>query len=476
METLHRDVVVIGAGLTGLTTAFHLTKKGLVTQVIDKNPQVGGQIRTFRENGYVFESGPNTGVVSYPEVAELFSALAPDCELENARSEAKRRLIWKGNRFHEIPSGPISAITTPLFSLSDKFRILGEPFRAKGTNPEESVAELACRRLGKSFLDYAVDPFLSGVYAGNPHTLITKYALPKLYNLEQTYGGFIRGTIAKSKLSKTDRDKLATKNVFSARGGLDRLPQAMAKRIGNDFITLNANNTVVSQDGEKWIVTCHRPEGEPLQIHCRYVITTVGAYSLPSLLPFIDAKEMSHISNLEYAPVIQVSVGIEDTGSQTFNAFGGLVPSKEKKNVLGILYPSACFENRAPERGALFSFFIGGKTRPDLIQLSDNELKTLVTQEFHDMLKLPTHITPTHIRIFRHNKAIPQYEKSSGKRFETIDSLEKKYPGLILAGNIKGGIGMADRIKQGTTIAETIAKVNADDVITRKKRLRESLE
>lgn len=475
METLHRDVVVIGAGLTGLTTAFHLSQKGISTQVIDQNPEVGGQIKTFRENGFIFESGPNTGVVSYPEVAELFSVLSPDCELENARAGAKRRLIWKGNHFRELPSGLISAITTPLFTLPDKFRILGEPFRAKGTDPEESVAELARRRLGKSFLDYAVDPFLSGVYAGNPNTLITKYALPKLYNLEQTYGGFIRGTIAKSKLPKTDRDKLATKNVFSAREGLDRLPQAMAKRIGNNFITLNANNTVVSQDGEKWIVTCHTPESE-LQIHCRYVVTTVGGYSLPSLLPFVDTDEMDYISNLEYAPVIQVSVGIEDTGSQKFNAFGGLVPSKEKKDVLGILYPSACFENRAPEKGALFSFFIGGKTRPDLIALSDNELKALVTCELHDMLKLPANITPAYIRIFRHNKAIPQYEKSSGKRFETIDALEKEYPGLILAGNIKGGIGMADRIKQGTTIAETIAKANASYVIARKKKLRESLK
>ena len=183
MNHTHIDIAIIGAGLTGLTTAFWLTRAGKKIQIIERQDRAGGQIRTFQENGFVYESGPNTGVVSYPEVAELFAALSPDCTLETAREESKKRWIWKGNKFHALPSGLVSAVTTPLFTLYDKFRILGEPFRAKGTNPDESVAELAARRLGKSFVDYAVDPFLSGVYAGNPHTLVTRHALPKLYNL-----------------------------------------------------------------------------------------------------------------------------------------------------------------------------------------------------------------------------------------------------------------------------------------------------
>lgn len=89
-------------------------------------------------------------------------------------------------------------------------------------------------------------------------------------------------------------------------------------------------------------------------------MTTVGAYALPELLPFIDRKELDNISNLEYAPIIQASVGVKDTHGLSFNAFGGLVPSCEKREILGILYPSACFEGRAPEQGALFSVFMGG--------------------------------------------------------------------------------------------------------------------
>ncbi|WP_102409363.1 protoporphyrinogen oxidase [Parabacteroides bouchesdurhonensis] len=455
MEILQKDIVIIGAGLTGLTTAFYLAKGKKNIAVLEKSNRIGGQIHTLHEDGFTFESGPNTGVVSYPEVAELFSALSGTCTLETAREESKRRLIWKGNRFHALPSGLLTAVTTPLFTLGDKFRILGEPFRAKGTNPDESVGELASRRLGESFLKYAVDPFLSGVYAGDPMKLVTRYALPKLYNLEQQYGSFIKGSIAKAKQPKTERDRLATKKVFSAEGGLSNLTDAMAKTIGTENITLSTNHLKIEPADKGWTISFTTPAGEQT-IQANQVITTTGAYTLPELLPFIEKEIMDKISSLHYAPVIQASVGIRDTGKLCFDAFGGLVPSCEEKEVLGILYPSACFYGRAPEKGAVFSFFIGGVKRAELMDKTDEELKDIILRAFHDMLKFPDNIQPDLIRIFRHSRAIPQYEVNSGERFQTIEMLESRYSGLILAGNIKGGIGMADRIRQGTEIARTI--------------------
>jgi oxygen-dependent protoporphyrinogen oxidase len=423
--------------------------------VLERTDRTGGQIRSFQDKGFIYESGPNTGVISYPEVAELFAALAPDCQLQTAREEAKRRYIWKGNRFHELPSGLFSALFTPLFSFTDKFRILGEPFRPKGTNPDESVGELARRRLGRSYLDYAVDPFLSGVYAGDPMKLVTRYALPKLYNLEQTYGGFIKGSIAKARQPKTERDRLATKQVFSAAGGLEQLPKALTKRIGADQLVLSATDIRITPSDPHWEITYTTPSGEQ-SIQAEKVITTVGAYSLPSMLPFIPPMEMEKIANLAYAPIVQISVGIKHTGKLSFNGFGGLVPSREGKNVLGILYPSACFPGRAPEEGALFSFFIGGVNHRELTERSDSQLQALVEKELHEMLKFPKGTTADMLHIFRHPRAIPQYELSSGERFQTIEALQARYPGLYLAGNIKGGIGMADRIRQGTELGKTV--------------------
>ena len=285
--------------------------------------------------------------------------------------------------------------------------------------------------------------------------LVTRYALPKLYNLEQQYGSFIRGTIAKAKQPKTDRGRLASKKVFSAAGGLDKLTGAMAEAIGPARITLSAADVTVRPCADKWMATYSTADGEQTIIAER-IITTTGAYTLPALLPFVPKEKMERISNLHYAPVVQASVGFRDTGALRFDAFGGLVPSCEKKDVLGILFPSACFTGRAPEEGALFSFFIGGVKHADLTTWPEEELKALIRRELHTMLKFPEETEPDMIRIFRHEHAIPQYEQSSGSRFETIDELQARYPGLTLAGNIKGGIGMADRIRQATEIADKL--------------------
>ncbi|MBO6295913.1 MAG: FAD-dependent oxidoreductase, partial [Prevotella sp.] len=147
--TMNTDVIVIGAGLTGLTTAYLLARKGRKVAVLERMAVAGGQIQTHTESGFVFESGPNTGTVSCPEVAELMADLeltsGGRCRMELAPDAAKRRLIWKGDRFHALPSGPLSAVATPLFTFPDKLRILGEPWRTKGNDPDESVGALARR-------------------------------------------------------------------------------------------------------------------------------------------------------------------------------------------------------------------------------------------------------------------------------------------------------------------------------------------
>ena len=454
---MEKDVVIIGAGLTGLTVALLLKNRGLSVAILEKSNRVGGQIQTFHENGFVFESGPNTGASASEEVINLFNVLQPDCEIEFARKESESRWIWKNGQFHPLPNGLWSGIITPLFTISDKLRILGEPFRKKGKNPDESIAALGARRLGKSFVNYAIDPFLSGVYAGDAETLITRHALPKLYSLEQTYGSFIGGSIKKSCENKRDSRSKTPKGIFSVKGGMENLPKAMQKHIGTENLFLSATGTFVSQNSKNraWQIECTQ-NGKELNFTCRHVITTVGAYALPPLLPFIPYNEIEKISNLRYAPIVQVAVGVKEREELTFSAFGGLVSSKDKEDFLGILFPFSCFDKRCPENGALFSFFMGGTKRVDLTQLSDTEIEEKTVKAFHRMLKFPENKMPDLIKIFRHPNAIPQYEISSEERLKTISELEKKFPGLHIAGNLRDGVGMAHRIIQGTKLANEI--------------------
>lgn len=452
---LKTDITIIGAGLTGLTIAFYLKKAGKKVILIEKKDKVGGVIQTIEKDGFVYETGPNTGVLSNPELVKLFDDLKNDCELETANEASKQRWILKDGEWNALPSGPVSAIKTPLFSLKDKFRILGEPFRKKGTNPYETVAELVKRRLGQSFLDYAVDPFISGIYAGDPNKLVTKFALPKLYNLEQTYGSFIKGSIKKAKLPKTELEKRATKEVFSAKGGLKNLISAIEKNIGSDNIFTSCSNVKVNKS-EGYYKTAFEQGNEKIEILSDKVITTVGAYALQEILEFIDKKELEPITNLEYAKVIIAVAGYNNWDGIGLKSFGGLVPSLEKRNILGILFPSSIFKDRNPENGAILSVFMGGIKRPDLFEKTEEELSQIALNEINTTLN-PQTKNPDFINVYKYQYAIPQYDEKSEARFIKIEELEQKYKGLILAGNIRNGIGMSDRVKQAVDIAKILS-------------------
>jgi oxygen-dependent protoporphyrinogen oxidase len=453
-ESVKTEIIIIGAGLTGLTMGFYLKKAGIDFRIIEKSGKTGGVINTVSEQGFVYETGPNTGVVSYPEMTELFEDLNGKCELELADPSAKRRLIWKNQMWHALPSGLFSAIGTPLFSWYDKFRILGEPWRQKGTNPDEKLSEMVKRRMGQSYLDYAVDPFISGIYAGDPTKLVTRYAMPKLYNLEQEYGSFIKGAMKKAKLPKTERDKKATHEVFSAQGGLSRMIEALTEVIGTENILLNVQNTIAKPASGGFQIQA-TTEKELIILETTHLVTTCGAYALSGLLPFLNEEEISPFNELNYAAVTQVLLGFKRWKGMSLKAFGGLVPGKENKNILGVLFTSSFFDGRAPVGGALLSVFMGGTKRPDIARMDDDEIEALLNKELPRMLSDRT-LSPDIVRIHRYPQAIPQYTESTGKRYETIETLQQKYTGLILAGNIRDGIGMADRVKQGRTIAEEL--------------------
>ena len=450
-----KDVAIIGAGLTGLTLAFLLKKQGYNVIVLEKADRVGGAIQTHIYEGYVFEEGPNTGVVSNPEVAELFEMLG--CNIETANDSAEKRLILKNHQWHPLPSGAISFMKTPLFTAADKIRILFEPLRKKGTDPDESVASLAARRIGQSFVDYAVNPFISGIYAGDPEQLTTRYALPKLYNLEQDYGSFIGGGFKKSRQKKTERDKKASRKVFSVYGGLRKLIDLLEEKTGKESIICDAQQIRIGKKDENYEIS-YLKDNECERIAAKTVISTIGAYALPEILPFIPKSDMDRITKLNYAKIVQVAVALKENSlDPKYISFGGLIPKKENRNLLGVLFPSYCFSDRSPDNCSTLAVYLGGVKHPELFDLSDDNLRSLVLKELEELFDIPAP-SVLFTKIFRHPYAIPQYDKWSGDRFDTIKKIEAEYPGLIIAGNLRNGIGMSDRIKQAFDIADQLKR------------------
>ena len=451
---IEKDIVVIGAGLTGLTTSFYLKKCNADFLTLDKSNKVGGVIQTVKENGYIFETGPNTGVIGQSEVVDLFEDLGTACEIETPSSLVNKRYILKAGKWQPLPMGIGSAITTPLFTFGDKLRILGEPFRARGKNPDEDLASMVKRRLGKSFLDYAIDPFIAGVYSGDPAELITRYALPKLYKLEQEYGSFITGTIKKGFKKKTSDELKVTRKVFSVKGGLSSLTEALYKLSGKDSFILGVSDLKPEYKEGKFHISFSNSQNENITIIANKLITTSGAFSLDTLLTFIDTESLSKITNLKYANVVEVILGFKNWNGMNPDGFGGLIPSIEKRDLLGVLFMSSLFANRTPENGTLFTLFLGGMRKPEMYNKSENEIKAIVEKEFVSLMK-PSEFEPELFKINYHKNAIPQYGIDSGERFDMVDKLENQYKGLIIGGNLKGGIGMADRIKQGKELAVT---------------------
>lgn len=458
ITTQSTDVVVIGAGLTGLTTAYYLQKSQKNFVVLEKQSRVGGVIHSTCEKGFLYENGPNTGVVGNTAVVELFEELetAGKCKPELGGENVNKRFILKNAKWECMPLGPKDAIITPLFSLWDKFRILGEPFRPKGKNPNETLAAFVKRRMGQSFLDYAIDPFIGGVYAGDPNYLITRFAVPKIYNLEQTYGSLIGGSVKKPmKEKKTELEKKVNRKTFSMVGGLANLTSALYKSAGTENFVLGADNIQVIPFEGAYRVTYNDDQGETRSITAKNVISTTGAFALEETMPFIEKALLKKIDSLIYTKVIEVALGFNRWDGIELDGFGGLIPSKEKRDILGVLYMSSLFEGRAPKNGALLSVFLGGVRRQDLMLLNDEGVKQIVERELKSLMGLTT-FNPDLIKILRHNHAIPQYGADSGDRFATVEKLEKMYPGLQIGGNLRGGIGMADRIKQGRELAEAV--------------------
>lgn len=442
-----KNIAILGAGITGLSAAFYAQRNGNAVTVFEKMDRVGGVMHTLSKDGFVYETGPSTGSVSLPEVVELYEDLGISELLEEAPSVAGNRFILKGGKLHALPSGPFSGLATPLFSWKDKFGMPLEPFRKRGTDPNENLSSFVRRRLGQSVLDYAVDPFVSGVYAGNPDVMVPRFALPKLYNLERDYGSFIRGAVAKMKEPKSARSKKATKKVFSTRGGLSVLAKHLEDAVGREHFVFGNVPVVIPENGLYRISAGGNSYG-PFE----RVIFTGGASHVFESFPFAREK-FSGAGEVLYAKVSEVAIGFRKWRGVPLDGFGALMPSKERRNILGILYMSTLFSGRAPEGGALLSVFVGGLRHPEFQDLPAEEFRKMVSGDVADILKIPD-FKPDLFEVFHHAEAIPQYDLKTPVREEAYRGMEKAYPGVFMGGNGIDGIGMAKRIAQGRGLAE----------------------
>src|SRR5882672_9096270 len=250
-----KSVAIIGAGITGLTAAFYLKRKGIPITVYEASGRVGGVIQSVRNQGFLAEFGPNTLLETSPKIMQLVRDAGLQSRRIDPDPKAEARYVVRYRRPVEMPAKPLGFFTTELFSLKAKLAVLREPFiRARRDGVEESIAQFVVRRFNQEFLDHAIDALVAGIYAGDPYKLSLPHAFPKLKALEDNYGSMIKGQLFgardRKKSGEVAKDRAAK---FSFDDGLQVLTETLRERLG-EAICLNTSVTRLGQTPVGWML------------------------------------------------------------------------------------------------------------------------------------------------------------------------------------------------------------------------------
>jgi len=448
---MSKKIVIIGAGISGLATAHWLNKDGLDIKILEANSRVGGSMISEKEEGYLIDFGPNSGLETSPLIRELVDNLNLKNNFIYANKEGNKRYILKKNSLQPLPMSPKEFLSTKLFSTKAKLRLGLEPFIGKSEDGYyQSISEFVIRRLGKEFLDYAINPFVAGVYAGNPDKLSVKSAFPKLYRLEELYGGLIKGTIKGARERKKAGEKSKQNAaMFSFVEGMATLPKAIYSNLGDKILLNSPVTSVIKTDGKYRVI--YNKDGAQESIIADVVISTAPANVASKLFGNIDNELSKHLESIYYPPVMVLYLGYDKKAiAQPLDGFGFLIPSKEKKEYLGALWSSVIFNNRAPEGKASFTLFIGGARSPELFGENNDKLIDRVIEEFQKQMNISTKPELVKSKFWEH--AIPQYNVGYIEHQNYFQKFENENPGIILGGNYIGGISVGDCIKSSEVL------------------------
>ncbi len=446
-----KRVVVLGAGISGLTAAFAFKKIGAEVKVLEKSDLPGGTMRSIRKNGYLIDYGPNSGLETTPFIKELVDDVGISDELIYASAEAKKRYILKKGELIALPTSPKSFVKTDLFSFKAKLRLLGEPFVGKSEDGYyQSIGEFVERRLGKEFLTYAIDPFVSGVYAGDPSKLSVKSAFPKLYALEEKYGGLIKGMIkgAKERKARGEVSKDRAK-MFSFKSGMQTLPFAIANKLRENII-FNARVVNVEKKEKTYKVEYIKDE-KKFGIETDIIYSALPAYVAAGIFSNLDNGLTEKLKSVFYPKVMVLFLGYDRTQiSRELDGFGFLIPGVEKKAFLGAIWSSVIFSNRAPEGKEAFTLFIGGARNQEINWKEPEKIIMDAINEFSEIMRITG--SPEIIEYNLWEKAIPQYNVGYIELEKVCSEFESKNPGIYLSGNFRGGISVGDCIRNNFSL------------------------
>jgi len=454
------QALVVGAGISGLTTAFALRKAGIDARIVDRASRPGGLIQSVRRDGYLVECGPQ----SFSGNASLTS-ICRDLEILDRRiladSKAPRFVLING-ALEKVPLGP-GLLVSPLMGGGTRTALFRDVFgRSEAPDSDESVASFIRRKFSPTLLDRLVGPFVSGIYAGDPEKLSLRAAFPILYEAEQTSGSVLRGLLKVMKARKAKRGPLPREKptLQTFREGNDTLVRALAEKLGA-YLSLEAEVISIrpldpgrEPKTPRFRVGLHTPSGTEFLETERLVLAVPTDRAGKLLAPLGRAFE-SQLRTVDYSGVAVVSLGYrkEDVG-HPLDGFGFLVPRSSGLTVLGTVWNSSLFPGRAPGHHVLLTSFVGGATNPDATKQPADQLVALVHREIKPLMQLREGPVFSNVSVWP--RALPQYNLGHTARMAAINNCRADFPGLYLTGNYLNGPAIGACVEQALKVADEI--------------------
>lgn len=467
-----RSVAIVGAGITGLVAAYELRRRGVNVTLYEASHRTGGTIQTTHADGFLAEHGPNSFVTSAP-VDALLQALRLTDDVVEANPEAQRRYLVRDGQLRAFPMTPPAMLSTKLLSLRAKLRILLEPLmRTRLDTGDESVASFVRRRMGHEVLDYTVDPFISGIFAGDPETLSMAHAFPRVLELERRYGSLSKGLMAQRRRAVSDAAtptsaggpmnattapvgaSPARARLISFVDGMQTLTDALEASLAGT-LQLECPVSLVHRDNSRWVVDA----GADGRISRRFeaIVMATPAHALAAMeLPAALRRFSAPIERVEYPPMSTVTLGFARRDvAHALDGFGVLVPAVEQRSVLGVLFNSTLFPERAPDGYVTLTCFVGGARMPERAREDSDLLMERVLTDLRQLLGVQGEpVFASHVYWPR---AIPQYAVGYQTVKDAADDTERLNPGLYLAGNYRNGVSVGDCVASGMDVGERVA-------------------
>ncbi len=453
METVKKDTLIIGAGLSGLSLAWKLKQiPDHSFLLLEKADHSGGAIASYAEDGYLAEAGPHGFLDNCSESQELLRETGLDKEMLKAPLAKFVRYVCMDGKLRLIPQSPPKILAAPLISPLEKLRVAGDLFK-KALEGEPTVSQWVEYRFGKALLPY-VDAVFTGTYAGDFERLVIDGVMPGVRKIEKEYGSVIRGLLKKRKeYAKTGPEKKKELPAMTSfPGGMTRLADRLREPlIDGQEIRCDCPVTSISRTDDGWLI-----QAEKGVFTARNLVLALPVNPALSLISPLHSPPQNSIPE---ARIITIALGFGPKATLP-PGFGYLSPEREKRFCLGALFSSNMFPGRTPEGHLLLEALVGGRRHPERLDLDDETLIREAVKDLRELLDLPGE--PSHARVLRPWGGIPQLEAGYPALLQWRNDMMKKEKGLYITGFGWEGIGLNDMIKTAYRVAEAIKQGEQD--------------